>query len=84
MALLVEQDRTATQNGRRDDRGFEHLAAPVLSLALEVIAFPPHCRKIAELHKTTPDIFRGITHSDGTNLPNAKTVLMYALLEQAA
>ena len=85
MTPFVEQKRTTQeQQEQRQDRGFEHVAAPVLSKPLEMYAFSPLCRRIADLHVSNPGAFVGISHSDGTNLPNAKTVFMYSLFGLAA
>jgi len=83
MAPIVEQSRT-TEEQKKEDRGFEHIAAPALSETFEMFAFPELCRNIADLHVANPLVFIGISHSDGTNLPNAKTVLLHGLLGIAA
>lgn len=79
MTLSVAQSRTTQeQQDQRQDRGFEHLAAPALSKTLEMFVFPKSCEVIKILHLKAPQIFEGLSPSDGTTLPNRSTVRFWA------
>ena len=76
MTPYVQQSRTTQeqQEQQGQDRGFEHAGAPVLSKTLEMFTFPKACEVIKILHLKVPQIFEGLSPSDGSTLPNKATV----------
>lgn len=86
MTPYIEQSRTTQeqQEQRKQDRGFEHVAAPVLSTGLEMATFGPGPAAVKALFKIAPMIFEGMSIPDGTNLPSAKNVFVNDLINKQA
>jgi len=78
MALTVDQQKVPAQNQERQDRGFEHLAAPALHRGLEMATFgSPELAAWKLLFKIAPNIFKGMSVA-GRDLPNKQTVFAMA------
>lgn len=85
MTPIVEQTRTTQeQQEQRQNRGFEHLAAPALSTGLEMATFGPGPAAVKALFKIAPMVFDGMNIANGTNLPNIKNVFVNDLIAQQA
>ena len=86
MTPYVQQSRTTQeqQEQRQQDRGFEHLGAPVLSNVLELATFGPGPAAVKALFKIAPMVFEGMNIPDGTNLPSIKNVFVNDLIAQQA
>lgn len=80
MGPTVEQQRQSTQQEQRQDRGFEHLAAPALHRGLEMATFSPELAAFKLLFKLAPDIFNGMSISNGENLPNRQNVFVMSAI----
>lgn len=74
MGPTVEQQRNSTQTEQSQDRGFEHLAAPLLHRGLEMATFSPELAAWKLLFKLAPDICNRMSPSNGENLPNKESV----------
>jgi hypothetical protein len=74
MGPTVEQQRNSTQTEQSQDRGFEHLAAPLLHRGLEMVTFSPELAAWKLLFKLAPDICKGMSSANGEYLPNEMNV----------
>lgn len=83
MTPFVEQKRTTQeQQEQRQDRGFEHVAAPALSEAFEKATFGPGPESVKILFRAFPRLFEGMSIPDGTNFPSPKNLLVNELIAQ--
>ncbi len=85
MGPTVEQQRQSTQQEQRQVRssehsGFEHLAAPALHRGLEMATFSPELAAFKLLFKLAPDMFEGMSLSNGENLPNRRNVFVMSAI----
>ena len=77
MGPTVAQQRQSTGNDQRQDRGFEHLAAPPLHRGLEMVTLgSAELAAWKLLFKLAPDLCNGMSLSDGNTLPNKKNVFV--------
>lgn len=74
MGPTVEQQKNSTQSEPGHDRGFEHLAAPLLHRGLEMATFSPELAAWKLLFRLAPGICDGMSVSNGENLPNKRNV----------
>ena len=84
MTPQTAQTRDSRQDDRQQPLDLGRLVAPVLQVGLEFYSFGPRSQIIRDLFREQPDIFRGISVADGTNLPNVKNVLLFEALEERA
>ncbi len=74
MGATAEQQRRTTADEQRQERGFEHLAAPALHRGLELATFSAESVAWKLLFKLAPDLCKEMSVSNGENLPNKQSV----------
>lgn len=84
MAPQTAQTGDLTQNEGQATLDLGGLLAPVLQHGLGLYSFGLRSQIIRALYLEQPYIFRGVNASDGTNLPNAKSVLLFQVVEERA
>ncbi len=78
MGPTVEQKIAPTQNQQREDRGFEHIAAPALHHGFEMLTLgSAELAAWKILFKIAPNIFKKMGVA-GVDLPNRQTVFAMA------
>ena len=82
--LTVETKRTTQEEERLNDRGFEHLGAPALSLIFKAATFGVGPAAVKELFKLNPFIFEGMNIPDANTFPNTKNRLVDIRLGEIA
>lgn len=81
--LQVETKRTTQQEQEsRQDRGFKHVGADMLSLAFRTATFGIGPKSVMKAFKLHPTAFEGMTIPDGFTLPNIKNVLAAILIKE--